>query len=105
VEGERAAVYIIDNGVGIGADEIDRVFERLYRGRSADAGPTDTRGLGLGLYFSERIVTAHGGTISIQSEVDFGTVVSVKLPLLQVRTSAELLKDGAALPAPTSTQT
>lgn len=89
IEGELAAVYIIDNGVGIAVDEIEKVFERLYRGRSADAGPTDARGLGLGLYFAERIVKAHGGTLNLQSEVDFGTVVSVKLPLLQVKTTRE----------------
>jgi two-component system sensor histidine kinase VicK len=91
IEEDRAAVYIVDNGVGIGVAEIDKVFERLYRGRSADAGPTDTRGLGLGLYFSERIVTAHGGTISLQSEVDFGTVISVKLPLLQGKSATEVI--------------
>jgi two-component system sensor histidine kinase VicK len=95
VEQEQAAVYIIDNGVGIAGDEIEMVFERLYRGRSADAGPTDARGLGLGLYFAERIVKAHGGTLSLQSEVDFGTVVSVKLPLLQVRTTYELAEGTA----------
>jgi two-component system sensor histidine kinase VicK len=83
VEDGRAAVYVIDNGVGIAADELEKVFERLYRGRSADAGPTDSRGLGLGLYFARRIVKAHGGEICLQSQVDFGTVVSIKLPLPQ----------------------
>jgi two-component system sensor histidine kinase VicK len=96
MEQDQAAVYILDNGVGIATDEIDKVFERLYRGRSADAGPTDARGLGLGLYFAERIVKAHGGTLTLQSEVDFGTVVAVKLPLLQIKPTYELIEGAAS---------
>lgn len=83
VEDCQAVAYVIDSGVGIAADELDKVFERLYRGRSADAGPTDSRGLGLGLYFAQRIIKAHGGEICLQSQVDFGTVVTIKLPLPQ----------------------
>lgn len=99
IEQNQAAVYIIDNGVGIAADEIDKVFERLYRGRSAEAGPTDARGLGLGLYFADRIVKAHGGTLTLQSEVDFGTVVAVKLPLAQAKPPTyELPEDVLATP-------
>lgn len=96
VEQGWAAVYIIDNGVGIAADEIDKVFERLYRGRSAEAGPTDARGLGLGLYFAERIVKAHGGTLTLQSEIDFGTVVAVKLPVVQLNSTYQLAAGATA---------
>jgi signal transduction histidine kinase len=73
-------LFIVDNGVGIAADETERVFERMYRGRSADAGETDTRGLGLGLYISREIVHAHHGTIKLQSELQTGTMVCVTLP-------------------------
>jgi signal transduction histidine kinase len=79
----HAAVYVIDNGVGISPDELGRVFERMYRGRSAEAGPTDSRGLGLGLYLSRHIVEAHRGTIQIESKLNFGTVVTVELPVRQ----------------------
>jgi signal transduction histidine kinase len=76
-------VSILDSGVGIGPDELDKVFERMYRGRSADAGPTDARGLGLGLYLSKRIVEAHHGKITLASQLNFGTIVTVELPLRQ----------------------
>jgi signal transduction histidine kinase len=89
IDGDLAVVRVIDNGVGIAEDEIDKVFERLYRGRSADAGPTDSRGLGLGLYFAQRIVQAHQGIMAIESKVDSGTVVTIKLPLLSTSISGE----------------
>jgi len=79
----HATVYVIDNGVGIAPAELGRVFERMYRGKSAEAGPTDSRGLGLGLYLSKHIVEAHRGTIQIESKLNFGTVVTVELPVRQ----------------------
>ncbi len=78
-----AIITVQDNGVGIDRDEVDLVFERMYRGRSADAGPTDARGLGLGLYIAKQIVEAHHGSISLQSEVKVGTVITVTLPVKQ----------------------
>jgi signal transduction histidine kinase len=80
---EVMTVKIIDSGVGIDEDEIDQVFEQLYRGRSADAGPTDARGMGLGLYFAKYIVEAHGGVINLYSERNVGTEVSFTLPVRQ----------------------
>jgi two-component system sensor histidine kinase VicK len=83
IQSARLVVSVLDSGVGIGPDEIDKVFERMYRGRSADAGPTDARGLGLGLYLSKRIVEAHEGMIKLESQLNFGTIVTVELPLRQ----------------------
>jgi signal transduction histidine kinase len=80
-------IAVHDTGVGIGEDEIPKVFERMYRGRSADAGPTDARGLGLGLYLSKRIVEAHHGEIEITSRVNEGTQVRITFPLVQTEAS------------------
>jgi len=77
----RAIFSVADSGAGIGKDEIDRVFERMYRGRAADAGETDARGLGLGLYIAKQIVEAHYGDIIIESEESMGTIVTVGLPM------------------------
>jgi signal transduction histidine kinase len=80
---DRAVIAVADTGVGIDEDEIEKVFERLYRGRSADAGPTDSRGLGLGLYLSQRIIEAHQGTILLKSQPNQGTTIIIGLPLRQ----------------------
>jgi signal transduction histidine kinase len=82
-KGPQMVLSVIDSGVGIDKDEINRVFERMYRGRSAEAGPTDARGLGLGLYLAKEIVELHHGTIEIESQIGVGTVVMVKIPLRQ----------------------
>ena len=74
-------IQVVDKGVGIAEHEIERVFDRLYRGSSADAGPTDARGLGLGLYISKTIIEAHQGTISLTSRVKHGTTVTLWLPV------------------------
>ena len=81
VDSQFIEIVLIDNGSGIANDEIELVFERLYRGRSADAGITDTRGLGLGLFMSREIVEAHHGRISIDSEQNKGTIVTIELPI------------------------
>jgi two-component system, OmpR family, phosphate regulon sensor histidine kinase PhoR len=77
---DHVLITVSDTGVGIAQDEIHRVFEKMYRGSAADAGATDTRGMGLGLYISQQIIERHGGTISIESEQNVGTVVTIRLP-------------------------
>lgn len=77
------AITIADTGVGIAPDEIHKVFDRMYRGSSAAAGPTDARGLGLGLYISKEIVETHRGRIKLDSQLNAGTVVTVELPIQQ----------------------
>ncbi len=79
-ENGHVCIMVQDSGVGIQAHEIERVFDRLYRGTAAEAGPTDSRGLGLGLYLTKHIVEQHAGTIHLDSVPDRGTVVHVELP-------------------------
>ena len=71
-------VRIRDTGVGIPKQDLNQLFERFYRvdkDRSRATG-----GSGLGLAISRQIVEMHGGSISVESEVDVGSVFEVRLP-------------------------
>lgn len=70
-------VDVKDNGPGIPAEHLPRLFERFYR---VDKSRTKlSGGSGLGLSIVKHIVQAHGGKISVQSKIDKGTVFSFKL--------------------------
>lgn len=72
--GRRATVRLRDNGPGIAADRIDRIFNPFFT--------TKENGTGLGMAIAKKIVEAHEGTIDVVSEPGRGTefVVSVPLP-------------------------
>ncbi len=77
-EANGVAVCVSDNGIGIPAEDIPRLFERFYcveKARSSDAG-----GTGLGLAIAKEIIDAHGGEIDIASEPGKGTSVRILLP-------------------------
>jgi signal transduction histidine kinase len=73
---DRVHIEIQDNGVGIRAAELDRVFEPFFSTRRKGTGT------GLGLSIVKNIVEEHRGTIEIDSEVGRGTTVLVTLPCL-----------------------
>ncbi len=74
-DGGRASLRVHDTGIGIRADELPRIWDRLFRG---DTSRTE-RGLGLGLSLVKAIVEAHGGTVEVRSEPSRGSVFSVAL--------------------------
>jgi signal transduction histidine kinase len=74
---DAAVLQVRDTGPGIPADELPRIFDRLFRGDTSRA----ERGLGLGLSLVKAIVEAHGGTVEVRSELAHGSTFSVSLPL------------------------
>ena len=77
-EAGQLIVHVQDNGNGIPAGDLPKVFERFYRARNAEIA---TPGVGLGLSLCKSIIQAHGGEITIKSKLGSGTGVTVKLPL------------------------
>jgi signal transduction histidine kinase len=73
--GDRVALEVADQGVGIAPDEVKRVTRKFFRGRTASSS-----GSGLGLAIVERIVADHGGSLEIRSELGAGTTVAITLP-------------------------
>jgi len=69
-------VDVRDHGIGIAADDADRVFQKFER-----AVPSSYGGLGLGLYITRQIVEAHGGSITLDSALGEGSTFHVRLPL------------------------
>jgi K+-sensing histidine kinase KdpD len=68
-------IAIIDEGMGIEKEAIDRIFESFYRDEV-----NKNEGIGIGLYLVKNIVEQHHGTIKILSKIQKGTKVIIKLP-------------------------
>lgn len=67
-----------DNGIGIDHADMGKIFQPFYRGKNAG----NISGHGLGLSLTEKIVRLHSGTISIDSRLNKGTIVTITVPLL-----------------------
>jgi PAS domain S-box-containing protein len=74
-DGDGVIISVLDNGNGIAAEQLPRVFDRYWQ-----SSRTDRQGAGLGLAISKGIVEAHGGRIWIESRPGEGTTASFNLP-------------------------
>ena len=75
-ESGQAVARFRDNGIGIPAEEQHKIWSRLYRGDKSRS----QRGLGLGLSLVKAVVEAHGGTVTVASQLDHGAEFTVRLP-------------------------
>jgi len=83
-EGDRLRIAVADNGEGIAAEHVTRVFERFYRADAA--GDREHGGAGLGLAIAKALVEAHGGSISVTSAgPSAGATFTVDLPIARPR--------------------
>lgn len=76
-------VEIEDSGIGIAKEEIDHIFERFYRVDKSHS--REIGGTGLGLAISRKTILLHRGSIKVDSEVNVGTVFTVRIPINYIR--------------------
>lgn len=74
---DSCRIIVEDNGNGIPAADINRIFNRFYRGK---ASASDLPGMGLGLAYVKLLTDAHGGEVSVESTEGIGSSFSIKLP-------------------------
>jgi Signal transduction histidine kinase len=74
--GKNSIIRLADSGLGIPADEIDKIFTPFYRG----ANSIRIKGQGIGMALTQKIVLLHNGTITVHSHIGEGTTFVVKIP-------------------------
>ena len=69
-----------DYGNGMSQGSIKYIFDKYYRESNGDL--YNVKGVGLGLYYVKMVVTAHGGTINVESRYKKGTTFTIKIPII-----------------------
>jgi heavy metal sensor kinase len=77
--GRKAFIEVQDTGIGIPSEMLSRVFDRFFR--VDDSRNSGTGGTGLGLAICKSIVEAHGGTVSVKSQLGEGSTFRIEFPL------------------------
>jgi signal transduction histidine kinase len=72
-----ATIIVSDEGIGIHPEKVGKVFGRFQRATTSH----NYQGLGVGLYITHQIITAHGGKIKVESTLGSGTEFTITLPL------------------------
>jgi signal transduction histidine kinase/FixJ family two-component response regulator len=92
VTGDRAVLAVHDHGLGIPAEDQDRIFRRFERASSS----RNYAGIGLGLWIVKQIVDALGGTVKVESRPELGATFTVDLPRTRPAPSASLAAGAAS---------
>ena len=74
-------IVITDEGVGIPPEKLHNIFGKFQRAHANQ----DYKGLGVGLYITYQIVTAHGGSIKVDSREGNGTTFSIHIPIRKLK--------------------
>lgn len=77
---EFVDISVVDNGLGIRPEDLERIFERFYRVDFARS--RETGGTGLGLSIVKHCMAAHGGTVNVWSKFGEGSTFTLRLPIL-----------------------
>ncbi len=77
-DGRDLVIEVRDQGAGISAEDLPHVFDRFYRGRGDLT--RRVKGTGLGLSLVKLVVSAHNGSVAVESQVDAGSTFTIRLP-------------------------
>jgi len=80
-DGEMLSTKVVDQGVGIPAERIDKLFNRFHRDPSIQM---QFKGTGLGLALVATVIRQHGGSVHATSEENVGTTIEIQLPVMEV---------------------
>jgi signal transduction histidine kinase len=78
VKDKNIVIEFVDKGIGIDEEEMKKIFEPFFRAENA----RNISGNGLGLSLTDKIIRLHSGTISIDSQLNKGTVITISIPFL-----------------------
>jgi signal transduction histidine kinase len=79
-KGEHVHITVTDDGVGIAQEDLPHLFEDFYIGKSKTEGE---RRSGVGLAITRRIIEAHDGMITVESELGKGSTFVIQLPITE----------------------
>ena len=100
---QHVELEIEDNGIGIPADQLERIFDRFTQVEGSATRRYEGSGIGLALV--KEIVTLHGGTVSVESELGRGSTFTMVLPRGQVKLEPTTQEDeGFVIPPAVETQ-
>jgi signal transduction histidine kinase len=85
--GNKVHIAVKDNGPGIAPEHLEHIFKRFYR---VPDNSTKVRGTGLGLFICRQIITAHGGEITVESELGKGTIFHIYFPYHQSKSDQNI---------------
>jgi PAS domain S-box-containing protein len=83
VNDSTGVISVSDPGIGIPKDDLEHIFSSFYRAANA----TNIQGTGLGLHIVKRFTELMGGSVTIDSELDKGTIVTITIPIKQITPS------------------